>query len=112
MLKENDQVRMQPIDGREEWSPAKVVEQVPNNPRSYIVADESGRTFRRDRAFLRKKPDSDTHTPTPNLNKDPTFSPQTTAQATNEVTEPIDKTVTTTRYGRVVKPPVRLDPSD
>ena len=63
MLKENDQVRMQPIDGREDWSPAKVVEQVPNNPRSYIVADESGRTFRRDRAFLRKKPDSDTHTP-------------------------------------------------
>ena len=104
ILRENDQVRMQPIDGRDAWKPATVVEQVPNNPRSYIVADESGHTYRRDRAFLRKKPDS----VTPNLNKDPTLSLQNTAQATNDdVTQPVEKTVTTTRFGRVVKPPDR-----
>ena len=46
-LRTNDIVRMQPIDGTEEWKEATVVHQVPNNSRSYIVKDNRGKQYRR-----------------------------------------------------------------
>lgn len=51
-LKINDKVRMQPIDtGKVIWKPAKVVKQI--NSRSYIVQDQKGKEYRRDRRTLR-----------------------------------------------------------
>ena len=57
-LKPNDVVRMQPIDGSKIWKEAQVLKPVENNPRSYIVKDNSGAEYRRDRQFLRHKPSS------------------------------------------------------
>ena len=52
-LRQNDTVRMEPIDGSKIWKKATVVSRVEDNPRSYIVQDEEGRKYRRDRQFLR-----------------------------------------------------------
>ncbi|KAK3769060.1 hypothetical protein RRG08_032051 [Elysia crispata] len=52
-LQPGDHVRMEPIDGRNEWKPATVTKTLPHN--NYEVWD-GNRSFIRGRKFLRKKP--------------------------------------------------------
>ena len=116
-LQPQDNVRMQPIDNSEQWKQAKVVQQVPDNSRSYIVEDENGRQYRRDRQHLRLKPPS---TPVETSVKTPLIppnlqTPQThkEPQQTSEVTPlstPAPANVNSpvkTRSGRLVNKPVR-----
>ena len=116
-LTSNDIVRMQPIDGSKEWKQAKVVSPVKNNPRSYIVEDAQGQQYRRDRQYLRHKPNhltqsSDIHAspPSPASDDQPTPSqpPSPTPQTESDVSQG-NKTNETfiTRAGRVCKKPIR-----
>lgn len=53
-LKDGDTVRIQPVlDRKGEWTKGKVVGE-PVNIRSYKVETEDGRTYRRNRTFLRR----------------------------------------------------------
>ena len=121
-----DVVRMQPIQrGHKEWQEATVSERVKN--RSYIVETDTGRSYRRNRQFLRRSRksrndenyDSNIVVPSTNLQ---TISPTRTADVPVtpiENTMPRDSPVKTTndgpvtdvyttRSGRTVKPVIRL----
>ena len=113
-LHRNDTVRMQPIDGTSEWKEATVVESVPDNSRSYIVRDENGKEYRRDRQFLRQKNNANGAQPDsrPSLGVSP---PHISSPSHDTNKEPLsedrpEQTIeppTITRYGRTVRPPVR-----
>ena len=121
-----DVVRMQPIQCWEkEWREATVTERVKNQ--SYIVEAKSGRTYRRNRQFLRHRNAVSTlvavHSdpnvmsqaeplPTSPLRGKEAVSPAvaTTPQRSPETTTHMDgPDVYKTRSGRIVKPVQRLD---
>jgi len=52
-----DNVRMQPIDLTKEWRPAMVTKDL--GRRTYEVMTPEGKSFKRNRQFLRKRPASD-----------------------------------------------------
>ena len=113
-LHPNDTVRMQPIDGTKHWKEATVVENWPNNSRSYVVRDENGKEYRRDRQFLREKSSHQSSPSSLPTHEAPCPSPPPEG-ASNTNKEPIseappyesDRPTNTTRYGRTVRPPKR-----
>lgn len=117
-LQINDTVRMQPIASHQKiWKAATVRKTM--GPRSYIVETENGQQYRRDRQFLRKKP------PARNSSRDPTregpeelleIPPHRQqdpiiAQEETNTNHPLphQTTMTTTRSGRPIIKPQRLN---
>ena len=115
----HDTVRMQPIDGSPTWKEATVIAKVPNNPRSYVVQDNNGAEYRRDRQFLRHKPDksipqesSPTHVSSPETfytppEKIPPLACTNKEPPSDNAEPTAHDTPKTTRSGRIVKVPIR-----
>ena len=93
-LKAKDSVYLQVDD---KWKPAEVVE-VEKEPRSYTVQTTDGGMYRRNRKFLRSNPE-------PQVRDEPEPEPQ----PKKVVQDSEVKQETTTRSGRVVRPPTRVD---
>lgn len=107
-LRPDETVRMY---SRGQWQPVKVTEKLPNS--SYVVATPSGAKYRRTRSDLKKtceKPFKPV--PPPDFMEEfPVFNPQNTpaeAPKSPKVAQSPPKVVTT-RYGRSVNKPQRLD---
>ena len=92
-----EQVRLR-NEAKGTWTPA-TVKQVANEPRSYVV-ESSGREYRRNRRDLLKVP-TESHQIS---NAEPTVEPIELTRTHNPTGNP----PVTTRYGRVIKPPVRF----
>ena len=120
-LKIGDTVRMTPIKSNErEWKEATVTKTL--SSRSYEVETQEGRTFRRNRRFLRKSMPS-THSvpprtksaprPTqvqPSVQQEPPSQPVTQPGdkvTTHSSAKPAAQDITTTRSGRQIKMPAR-----
>jgi hypothetical protein len=93
-LQAGDQVRIRP-NGENEWRRAEV------SPRSYLVSDEQGRTYRRNRQQIIYTLNDPKSLPDPEVSLDD--SPHQDVSANPAIR---------TRYGREVKPPKRFGVSD
>jgi hypothetical protein len=118
---------MQPIDGKKtEWRQATVTKKVKS--RSYEVSTPEGKIYRRNRLFLRSSKGGDqqkndvhnntghdTVVSTPkkpstpeNIQSESGKSPATKSPKSGH-TSPLKKTSVTTRSGRIIKPPEKLN---
>ena len=129
-------VRMLPLPGEKSWRPAEVVSHT--SPRSYVVKTDQGRLYRRNRRHLRRSTqDANVAPPTTQVTYDdddvqelpmdtgsqdipvtppatPRAAPKPHAapipHATSEPTLPVaDLPTYTTRAGRTVRPPKKMD---
>lgn len=120
-----EEVRMQPYPGHSKWSPAVVVQQHSSTPRSYIV-NSGGMEFRRNCQHLRKstaRANRSRHLmqdepweecPDVLPEQDKLIPPLVgtsalPAKEPPDVGQPQPSLPYTTKHGRVVKPPERLN---
>jgi len=99
-MKTGDNVYVQLSKG-DNWTPAQIMEPS-STPRSYIVETNDGRTFRRNRRCLKPR----APLPPNDLPEQPTTAPEPEG---NRTIPPPPQGTYTTRSGRVVKGPKRLD---